>query len=268
MDTFKHNANMRHRQNKPAGFTLIELLVVIAIIAILAAMLLPALAKAKEKARSAQCINQLKQIGMAMSMYADDNQNTLWNVDGAIPNGGQWTASPPITSLLDPSDRRAYWVLGYLNYFSKSKNLFRCPSAKRVDEWLETGLRYPTEWWLNSSYGMCRYIVRPVAGGQPLRLTGFGYPTTTIFCQDSAEQLMEGEDDSIGLFPGRTEILTQWKYGLAGLYPGVNMEWEWYRHNKRCQTTWLDGHVGSIKYNGKLGSDYRLYTGENPLTPP
>jgi len=144
-----------------SGFTLIELLVVIAIIAILAAMLMPALSKAKAAGKKASCLSNLHNIGLAMLMYADDNR-------GLIPRGND-----------------VIWYQAFMNYLPeggtvddyRSIRIFKCPSYPNKDQVVS----YVINSWhfqsMNSIAGTDLYA--------PTLLSRVDRPTETIYLADN-----------------------------------------------------------------------------------
>jgi prepilin-type N-terminal cleavage/methylation domain-containing protein/prepilin-type processing-associated H-X9-DG protein len=113
------------------GFTLIELLVVIAIIAILAAMLFPVFARARENARRASCVSNLRQLGMALDMYAQD-------FDDFFPIGGdpvQWTNGNPKLAFVE-----AIWP------YVRNRGVFYCPSAAGFSQYDPTVENTDANW--------------------------------------------------------------------------------------------------------------------------
>ncbi len=105
---------MQTSKQKAQGFTLIELLVVIAIIGILAALLLPALGRTREKARMAQCVSNLHQLGLAMQMWWDDNDQHFMPLEA----GGY---DPTLTNS---------WPILLLPYVANAQNVYHCPDDK------------------------------------------------------------------------------------------------------------------------------------------
>jgi prepilin-type N-terminal cleavage/methylation domain-containing protein len=104
---------------RPHGFTLIELLVVISIIAILASMLLPALARAKERAKSINCANNLRQMALGYNLYADENRDDVVTLYLFQP-------SPPGAFYPDPN---VTWWVDLLRPYLKGTNIIACPTV-------------------------------------------------------------------------------------------------------------------------------------------
>ena len=206
--------------NRPRrkGFTLIELLVVIAIIAILAAILFPVFAQAREKARSTTCLNQAKQMGTALQMYAQDWDETLPRVWTCCP-ARDWTTDllPYIRtgSTADAARVNAKLAAERPDLFSAAQPFFQCPSKGPSRDARGFRRGYGYNWYL--------------ALDRPIALAALTAPADTLAFGD-----VYGEVDR--LFPFGTPIKDDRFLPEA-------------RHSSGLNITFADGHAKWV--NGK-----------------
>jgi prepilin-type N-terminal cleavage/methylation domain-containing protein/prepilin-type processing-associated H-X9-DG protein len=242
------------KRNAKNGFTLIELLVVIAIIAILAAMLLPALAKAKQKAQGIACVSNLRQWGLALNMYLDDNQNIfpLPKIATATPGSPGYNENTPGWSNFadfhnaDQGDSawfnalpsyiggKALWEIAVNSAsagFVNSKKIFDCPGVMQPAENTDPN-RIVFNYGMNPKGNTG--LDASIAYGTTFKSTMVQNPSAFVFMGD-----------------GRARSKDLPYYGVPTKEVGVQHCWVQQfsaRHNIGGNLTFADGHVARFKY--------------------
>jgi prepilin-type N-terminal cleavage/methylation domain-containing protein len=232
--------SFRNSSSPQPAFTLIELLVVIAIIAILAAMLLPALARAKATAQRTQCVSNQKQIILGLKMYADDSGDRFPVHNGWGALGGQRPANPYTGGYAGDYGGVEWETNRPLNAFVGNVNVFHCPADKGdplnppvKSCWDAWGNSYLVEWYGDA------FRVKQVTGS-----AGKIYP---------ANAGIKGSE--VARKPDTKILQADWPWHANRTMTGTQGMWHNIQGQRREAVAFGDGHVEFYKFPPDVAMD-------------